>query len=133
MKFTTDLTEFNRRMAEALKPTFHAVIKPVQSEDGTLLFRGPVPIADDPNHVGTHVAVSLDKDVLAALEAASPYGTRKDDRKSDQQPRNSSPRTIQLKQNWAVCSRRYRDDANRSRLKKSLLVLGENKGAAQTS
>ena len=72
MKFTTDLTEFNRRMAEALKPTFHAAIKPVQPEDGTLLFRGPVPIADDPNHVGTHVAVSLDKDVLAALEAATP-------------------------------------------------------------
>ena len=72
MKFATDLTEFNRRMAEALKPSFHAAVTPVQSEGGTLLFRGPVPIADDPNHVGTHVAVSLDKDVHVALEAASP-------------------------------------------------------------
>lgn len=72
MTFNTELTEFNRRMAEALKTTFYPAIKPVQSEDGTLLFRGPIPIADDPNHVGTHVAVSLDKDVLVALEAASP-------------------------------------------------------------
>ena len=71
MKLVGELSEFNRRMAEELLMTFPPNVKPVQSEDGTLLFRGPIPLLDDPKHVGTHVAVSLDSEVCAALDAAS--------------------------------------------------------------
>lgn len=72
MKFDANLNEFNRRFAEALLPTFPGNTKAVQSDDGTLLFRGPIPLANDQSHIGTHVAVSLDKEVSAALNAAVP-------------------------------------------------------------
>jgi hypothetical protein len=72
MKLYANLSEFNRRFADALLPVFPAGVQALQSEDGTLLFRGPIPTADDPNHVGTHVAVSLDSDVKAALSEALP-------------------------------------------------------------
>ena len=72
MKLYANLSEFNRRFADALLPSFPASVQALQSDDGTLLFRGPIPIPDDPMHVGTHVAVSLDKDVWAALKEASP-------------------------------------------------------------
>ena len=72
MKFSANLSEFNRRMAEAVLQTFATDVRPVQSDDGTLLFRGPIRPGDDPTQLGTHVAVSLDKDVTVALDAASP-------------------------------------------------------------
>ena len=45
---------------------------PVQSEDGALLFRGPVCSGNDPARIRTHVMISLDKEVIAALGVASP-------------------------------------------------------------
>ena len=72
MQLTKNLGDFNRRMAEKLRGTFAPTVEPFESEDGTLLFRGPIQGHRDPNHVGTHVAVSLDKDVRAAMERASP-------------------------------------------------------------
>ncbi|MBV5293400.1 MAG: hypothetical protein JZU58_13725 [Curvibacter lanceolatus] len=72
MNLTTELGEFNRRMAHALAGTFDPSVKPVQSEEGTLLFRGPIPTSDDPRHIGTHVAVSLENEVKAALDASTP-------------------------------------------------------------
>ena len=72
MKLYANLSEFNLRFANAVLPTFSADIQAFQSEDGTLLFRGPIPRLDDPTHVGTHVAVSLDKDVKAILSEAAP-------------------------------------------------------------
>lgn len=72
MQLNENLSDFNRRFADELLPSFPANVKALQSEDGTLLFRGPIPLADDPNHIGTHVAVSLDTEVKAALAQASP-------------------------------------------------------------
>ena len=72
MNLSADLNQFNRRIAEALRNAFAHAVHPVQAEDGTLLFRGPVPTADDPKHIGTHVAVSLQGDVIVALAAAPP-------------------------------------------------------------
>jgi len=72
VKLTENLGEFNRRMADELRATFAQAVKPFQSEDGTLLFRGPISGHKDPNHVGTHVAVSLDKDVVDSLNRAEP-------------------------------------------------------------
>jgi hypothetical protein len=72
MNLTANLNDFNRRMAESLASTFPPGVKPMQSEDGGLLFRGPTATTNDPKHIGTHVAVSLQKDVVAALDAASP-------------------------------------------------------------
>ena len=72
MKFSADLSKFNRRMAEALRQLFAADVHPVQSEDGTLSFRGPDSSGNDPTPVGTHVKISLDKEVIAALGVASP-------------------------------------------------------------
>lgn len=72
MLLTKNLGEFNRRMAEELRGTFAPTVEPFESEDGTLLFRGPIKGDQDPNHIGTHVAVSLDRDVRAAMELASP-------------------------------------------------------------
>jgi hypothetical protein len=72
MKLYANLSEFNRRFADALLSAFPADVQALQSDDGTLLFRGPIPLADDQTHIGTHVAVSLDKEVRAALSDASP-------------------------------------------------------------
>ena len=72
MHLTKNLGEFNRKMAEELRGTFAANVEPFESEDGTLLFRGPIEGHKDPRHIGTHVAVSLEKDVHVALDNASP-------------------------------------------------------------
>lgn len=72
MKLYANLSDFNRRFADALLPAFPANVQALQSDDGTLLFRGPIPRADDQTHLGTHVAVSLDTEVRAALSEASP-------------------------------------------------------------
>lgn len=64
-------------MADELRSTFAPTVKPFQSEEGTLLFRGPIAGHKDPQHVGTHVAVSLEKDVCEALEKA-PYAEREE-------------------------------------------------------
>ena len=72
MKLTENLSDFNRRMAGELRATFASSVRPFQSEDGVLLFRGPISGHRDPNHIGTHVAVSLEKDVVHALNSAEP-------------------------------------------------------------
>ena len=72
MNLTKNLGEFNRRMAEELRGTFATNVEPFESEDGTLLFRGPIEGHKDPRHVGTHVAISLEKDVHVAFNNASP-------------------------------------------------------------
>ena len=72
MKLYTNLSDFNRRFADALLPTFSDGVQALLSDDGTLLFRGPIPFADDQTHIGTHVAVSLDNEVMVALSEASP-------------------------------------------------------------
>ncbi|WP_157214684.1 hypothetical protein [Polaromonas sp. CF318] len=61
---------FNRRMADELRTTFAADIEPFELIDGTLVFRGLIEGHRDPHHVGTHVAVSLEKDVRDAMERA---------------------------------------------------------------
>ena len=72
MKLYTNLSDFNRRFADALLPAFPANVQALQSDDGTLLFRGPIPLAVNQTQIGTHVAISLDKEVMAALSEASP-------------------------------------------------------------
>jgi hypothetical protein len=70
MKLTENLSDFNRRLADDMRSTFAPSVKPYQSEDGTLLFRGPISGHKDPKHIGTHVAVSLDQEVIDALKKA---------------------------------------------------------------
>ena len=72
MQFTADLNEFNRQFANELRPTFAQAVQALQAEDGTLLFRGPIPNLADPTHIGTHVSVKLDSEVRDALAAAEP-------------------------------------------------------------
>lgn len=72
MKLTQELSEFNRRMAAELRGTFAVNVVPYQTEDGDLVFRGPIEGHRDAKHVGTHVSVGLDKDVRIALEKAEP-------------------------------------------------------------
>ncbi len=72
MKLNSNLSDFNRRFADALLPAFPANVQALQSDDGTLLFRGPIPLAEDQTKIGTHVAVSLDKQVAATLGLATP-------------------------------------------------------------
>ena len=72
MKFREELGEFNRQFAAALRDAFAPEITPVEDERGVLYFRGPIPIPNNPRHIGSHVAVSLDEDVQAALDRASP-------------------------------------------------------------
>ncbi len=73
MKLTENLSDFNRRMADELRATFASSVKPFQSDDGALLFRGPISGDKDPNHIGTHVAVSLEKDVVDTLNSVEPH------------------------------------------------------------
>jgi hypothetical protein len=72
MKIDANLSEFNRHFADALLPTFPPDVKALQSADGTLLFRGPVPASDGQTHIGTHVALALDHEVKVALSEATP-------------------------------------------------------------
>lgn len=72
MKLSKNLSEFNIRMAEELQDTFAPTVQPFETEDGTLVFRGPIDGHADPTHVGTHVAVSLDDEVRAAMQSATP-------------------------------------------------------------
>lgn len=72
MKLSTELSPFNRQMANELQHTFASNVEPYQLDDGTLVFRGPIEKLADPTHIGTHVAVSLDAEVQRALAAASP-------------------------------------------------------------
>ena len=72
MNIHKDLSELNRRLAESLASSFEANVIPYESgDDGSLLFRGPITNVSDPKYIGTHVAVSIERDVHAALEAAS--------------------------------------------------------------
>lgn len=71
MKLSENLNDFNRSMAEELRGTFASNVKPFETEEGYLVFRGPIEGHSDPNHIGTHVAVSLTAEVQRALAAAS--------------------------------------------------------------
>lgn len=70
MKLTQELNEFNRRMSVELSGTFTNNVVPFQTEDGTLVFRGPIEGHRDPKHVGTHVSVGLDEEVRVVLDRA---------------------------------------------------------------
>jgi hypothetical protein len=72
MKLTQDLNDFNKQFAEVLLPFFPNGIEAYQDEYDLLLFRGKIPNSNDPDHVGSHVVVKLEKDVKEALEKASP-------------------------------------------------------------
>jgi hypothetical protein len=72
LKLSKNLSEFNLRMAAELQGTFTPTVQPFETEDGTLVFRGPIDGHADPSHVGTHVAVSLDDEVHAAIQSATP-------------------------------------------------------------
>jgi hypothetical protein len=72
MTLHANLNEFNQRFADALLPSFPAGIVPMEDAYGMLCFRGVVPNSGDPKHVGTHVTVTLEADVVAALDSASP-------------------------------------------------------------
>ena len=71
MNLSKNLNDFNRRMVEELRGTFAANVTPFQTEDEMLVLRGPIEGHEDPKHIGTHVAVSLDQDVRHAMELAS--------------------------------------------------------------
>ena len=71
MNIHQNLSELNRRLAESLASSFETNVVPYESgDDGSLLFRGPITNDSDPKYIGTHVAVSIEPDVYAALEAA---------------------------------------------------------------
>ncbi|RFC35947.1 MAG: hypothetical protein DID92_2727743869 [Candidatus Nitrotoga sp. SPKER] len=72
MHLTKDFSEFNLRMINELQGIFNPNVEPWESEDGTLLFRGPIEGHENPKHIGTHVAVSLEMDVRIALRNATP-------------------------------------------------------------
>lgn len=72
MFLSTVLSDFNYELATALVSTFSDVVKPYQTKFGELVFRGPIPLPNDPNHIGTHVMISLENDVLAALDMEEP-------------------------------------------------------------
>ncbi|MRV73567.1 hypothetical protein GJ700_17785 [Duganella sp. FT92W] len=72
MNLTTNLNEFNKRFAEVMRPFFSAEIEAMEDAYGMLCFRGPIPIPNNPAHVGTHVAVTLEKEVIEALASATP-------------------------------------------------------------
>lgn len=72
LKLSKNLSEFNLRMATELRGTFTPTVQPFETEDGTLVFRGPIDGHTDPSHVGTHVAVSLDDEVHAAIQSTTP-------------------------------------------------------------
>ena len=71
MKFEPNLHEFNCRLVGVLRPTFPSDVKALQSADGTLQFRGPIRCIDGQAGIGTHVEVSLAKEVTVALSEAS--------------------------------------------------------------
>jgi hypothetical protein len=71
VKLYTALSPFNSRLAEVLIPTFPAGAHAAEDGDGTLLMRVPTPSPTHPDHIGSHVAVSLEKSVREALETAS--------------------------------------------------------------
>lgn len=71
MNLSEDLSDFNRRMAEELRGTFAANVRPYETEEGYLVFRGPIEGHSDPSHIGTHVAISLNAEVQRALAIAS--------------------------------------------------------------
>ncbi len=71
MNITENLSVFNRRFADEWLHLFPRGVIAEQSGDGALLFRGPVPLSEDPHHIGTHVVVSLDDEVQEALRSAA--------------------------------------------------------------
>lgn len=71
MNLSEKLSDFNCRMVEEVNGTFARNVVPYQMDDGTLLFRGPIQGDVDPKYTGTHVAVSLEAAVHAALVDAT--------------------------------------------------------------
>jgi hypothetical protein len=72
MTLTTDLNEFNKRFADAMRSFFLPEIEPMEDAYGMLCFRGPIPVPNNAAHVGTHVAVTLEREVVEALANATP-------------------------------------------------------------
>ncbi|KHA80273.1 hypothetical protein NC77_02440 [Janthinobacterium lividum] len=72
MTLTTSLNEFNKRFADVMLPFFSVEIEAMEDAYGMLCFRGPIPVPNNPAHVGTHVAVTLEKEVAEALANATP-------------------------------------------------------------
>jgi hypothetical protein len=72
MTLTANLNEFNKRFADVMLRFFSPEVEAMEDAYGMLCFRGPVPVPNDPAHVGTHVAVTLEKEVVEALAIATP-------------------------------------------------------------
>lgn len=73
MAYSTRLNDFNQRFAAEYLRVFPQGVVAQQSDDGALLFRGPVsPFGEVEALVGTHAVVSLEPAVHAALEDADP-------------------------------------------------------------
>lgn len=71
MTLNQKLNEFNQRFAAELLPSFPKGIVAMEDDSGMLCFRGVIPNSGDSKH-GTHVTVTLEDDVVAALALASP-------------------------------------------------------------
>jgi hypothetical protein len=69
VRLDPNLSEFNRRFAWAVRARFSDRITAEQCSDGRLCLRGPKP---PDQRVCELVAVQLDRDVLAALDFATP-------------------------------------------------------------
>lgn len=72
MTLTTSLNEFNKRFADVILPFFSADIEAMDDAYGMLCFRGPIPVPNNQAHIGTHAAVTLEKEVADALANATP-------------------------------------------------------------
>lgn len=71
MEYEKNLNEFNREFADAILSVFPSGVSALQSGDGTLLFRGPILFSGNQTFIGTHVTLSLDKEIKAVLSVAS--------------------------------------------------------------
>jgi hypothetical protein len=71
VKLSKNLSDFNRSMANRLANIFASNVEPYQMVNGTLVFRGPIEGHTSPDHIGTHVAVSLDPEVHSVIAKAS--------------------------------------------------------------
>jgi len=69
VKLEPDLSEFNRRLAWAVREMFSDSITAAQCADGELHFRGPHPLEQSEC---THAAVRVEREVLAVLDFATP-------------------------------------------------------------
>lgn len=71
MTLTTSLNEFNKCFVDVMLPFFSADIEAMEDAYGMLCFRGPIPVPNNLAHVGTHVAVTLEKEVAEPFANAT--------------------------------------------------------------